>query len=137
MAQAREAIIDVAVKSLFARTEETKFLTVSLRSGRQEALYFGDLASGALIDNIVQRSKEMAIKRAIAGGGDEGAGLRAEDLVDAIKQEYRENEVFPPSDSVEDWLRLLDYDPENVVRVAPTGSPDDRTQAAAATGNVV
>jgi proteasome-associated ATPase len=137
VAQAREAIIDVAVKSLFARTEETKFLTVSLRSGRQEALYFGDLASGALIDNIVQRSKEMAIKRAIAGGGDEGAGLRAEDLVDAIKQEYRENEVFPPSDSVEDWLRLLDYDPENVVRVAPTGSPDDRTQAAAATGNVV
>ena len=67
VAQARGAIIDVAVKSLFARTEETKFLTVSLRSGRQEALYFGGLASGALIDNIVQRSKEMAIKRAIAG----------------------------------------------------------------------
>ena len=130
VAQAREGIIDAAVKSLFARTEETKILTVSLRSGRQEALHCGDLASGALIDNIVQRSKEMAIKRAIADG-EAGAGLRAQDLIDAIEKEYRENEVFPPSDSVEDWLKLLDYDPENVVRVAPTGSQDDRAQAAA------
>ncbi len=120
---ARQALIEEATAALFAHTEHNKFLEVALRSGRQESLYFGDLVSGALLDNIVQRAKESAIKRAIAEQ-DAEAGIRLEDLTDALNAEYRENEVFPPSDSVEDWLKLLDYDPENVVRVAPVRHDD-------------
>ena len=75
-AAAREHFIDAAAKALFARTEETKFVEVALRSGRTESLHFGDLASGALIDNIVQRAKESAIKRAIAEDAHDTAGLR-------------------------------------------------------------
>ena len=115
---AREAVIDGAIEDLFAHSDENRFLEVYLRSGRVENLYIGELSSGAVIENIVQRAKEAAIKRAIADPETE-AGIRLEDLSSAISAEYRENEVFPPTDSVEDWLKLLDYDPENVVRVSP------------------
>ncbi len=135
--EARRAIIDAAAKALFARTEETKFLEVALRSGRTESLHFGDLASGALIDNIVQRAKEAAIKRAIAENAIQQAGVREEDLLEAVRSEYRENEVFPPSDSVEDWLKLLDYDPENVVRVQPKTAHADKPRDRAAAGRVI
>jgi proteasome-associated ATPase len=134
--EARRVLIDEAVKGLFARGEETRFLEVGLRSGRLENLHYGDLASGALIDSIVQRAKEAAIKRAIAES-DADAGIRSEDLANAILSEYRENEVFPPTDSVEDWLKLLDYDPENVVRVAPVSSAEDRDREAEVAGKVI
>ena len=120
---AREALIATTIETFFARNEETRFLEVALRSGRHETLHFGDLASGALIASIVQRAKETAIKNAIATS-DATAGLRQKDLLDAMRAEFRENEVFPPSDSVEDWLKLLDYEPENVVRVIPVRAQD-------------
>ena len=81
-------------------------------------MWCGDLISGALIASVVQRAKEAAIKRAISEE-DPQAGIRSQDLRGAIRAEYRENEIFPPTESVEDWLKLLDYDPENVVRVTP------------------
>ena len=33
--------------------------------------------------------------------------------------EYRENEIFPKNDAAEDWLNLLDFEPEAVVGVSP------------------
>ncbi len=134
---ARQFLIASAVKALFARTGETRVLEVALRSGRTESLHFGDLASGALIDNIVQRAKETAIKRAIAAGGPDGAGVSEQDLLDAVRAEYRESEVFPPTDSVEDWLKLLDYDPENVVRVNPRSAVPDRPRPPGPSGSVI
>lgn len=115
---ARVALIQEGLDELFAKSDEARFLEVSLRSGRQEVLYRGDLTSGAIIASVVSRAKERAIKRAIANNDPEG-GIRGEDLRLAARDEYRENEVFPPSDSVEDWLKLLDYEPENVVKVMP------------------
>ena len=120
---AREALIATTIETFFARNDDTRFLEVALRSGRHETLYFGDLSSGAIIASIVQRAKETAIKNAIAAA-DGTAGLRQQDLLDALRAEFRENEVFPPSDSVEDWLKLLDYEPENVVRVIPVRAQD-------------
>jgi len=114
---ARQALIEEAIGTLFARNEDTRFLEVALRSGRQDVLCYGDLVSGAIIDSIIQRAKETTIKRAIEG--DLETGIRSRDLQDAVMAEFQENEIFPPTDSVEDWLKLLDYDPENVVRVAP------------------
>ncbi|MEW6751558.1 MAG: AAA family ATPase [Candidatus Latescibacterota bacterium] len=132
---ARQALIDAAMSEVFSRSEEARFLDVSLRSGRQEVLYWGQLVSGAILASIVQRAKEFAIKRAIADADPE-AGLRAEDLRLAARAEFRENEVFPPTDSVEDWLKLLDYEPENVVRVTPVRQQQERKKAAPA-GKVI
>ena len=70
---------------------------------------------------------ETTMKRAIAEGDPDG-GSRGDDLRRAARAEYRENEVFPPSDSVEDWLKLLDYEPENVVRVTPVRPQPERAR---------
>ena len=91
-------------------------------------LCYGDLVSGALIDSIVQRSKETAIKRAIANQ-DSSTGISSADLEAAVREEYQENEIFPPTENVEDWLKLLDYDPENVVRVTPVRVGDKDSEA--------
>jgi proteasome-associated ATPase len=101
----------------FARRDENKFLEVTLRSGRKEILYRGDLISGAIIASIVERSKAMAIKRAIATQQEEG--IREMDLHLAFDAEYTENDIFPTTDITEDWLKLIDYDPENVVKISP------------------
>ena len=112
-----EDLIDCAIERMFARQEETKFLEIILRSGRKEILYQGDLASGAIIASVIQRAKERAIKRAIESGNEEG--LSKDDLLEAIAAEYHEREIFPPTDNTQDWLKLLDYDPENIVRITP------------------
>ncbi|MDE0186313.1 MAG: AAA family ATPase [Candidatus Poribacteria bacterium] len=121
-------LLDLVCSELFQRTESNKFLEVVLQNGRRDTLYRGDLCNGAIIASIIQRAKESAIKRAIERSehikevdapGDDGVGIRAGDLLDAVAAEYRENEIFPATDSVEDWLKLLDYDPEKVVKVTP------------------
>ena len=132
---AREVVIEAAVDELFRCSEDTRFLEVFLRSGRREVLHRGDLCSGAIVASIVQRSKERVIKRAIAKGKRE-IGITREDLRQAINDEFRENEVFPPSDSVEDWLKLLDYEPENVVKVMPI-QPQTEKENSSGLGRVI
>jgi proteasome-associated ATPase len=147
-----EKLIGRFVDWQFARRDENKFLEVTLRSGRKEVLYRGDLISGAIIASVVERAKAMAIKRAIAnqtachpewsesaveGSRHEslkvtqrdpstalgmtavGEGITEQDLEMSFHAEYAENDIFPPTDVVEDWLKLIDYDPEYVVKIAP------------------
>ena len=112
-----DKLIERFVDWQFARREENKFLEVTLRSGRKEILYRSDLISGAIIASIVERAKAIAIKRAIATQQEEG--IREMDLHLAFDAEYSENDIFPTTDITEDWLKLIDYDPENVVKIAP------------------
>jgi proteasome-associated ATPase len=114
-------LIERFVEWQFARREENKFLEVTLRSGRKEVLYRSDLISGAIIASIVERAKALAIKRAIATGFAEG--ISENDLRLAFNAEYAENDIFPASDVTEDWLKLIDYEPENVVKIAPVRPP--------------
>ena len=125
----RRTLIDAVVKVLFSHRDENRFLEVLLRSGRKDILYRGDLLSGAIIASIVDRAKELAIKRSIESKKDEGIG--ESDLLRALDLEFAENDIFPPTDITEDWLKLLDYDPENVVKVSPI-----RPQTAARTKGV-
>ncbi len=117
---AKAAVDDLAARAIaeiYAARDDTRFLEVLLRSGRKEVLSRGDLCSGAILESIVQRAKEIVIKRCIASGAEDGIGFG--DLLAGIETEYSENEIFPPTDNTEDWLKLLDYDPENVVRAVP------------------
>lgn len=115
---ARQALVDGALQFLFRRTEDTEFLEVHLRNGSVDRLYWKDLLSGALLTSVVERAKDFAIKRAIATGSME-EGVSLDDLQRAIRVEYKENEIFPKTDTQEDWLKLLDYEPENVVTLRP------------------
>lgn len=138
-------LIQLVCGELYGRNEGNKFLEVVLQNGRRDTLYRGDLCNGAIIASIIQRAKESAIKRAIVGREhleegkaalSDGVGIRAADLLDAVAAEYRENEIFPPTDSVEDWLKLLDYDPEKVVKVTPF-RPEKSTRRKSTTTNVI
>lgn len=111
------SLVDTMVDLSFSHRDENRFLSITLRSGKKETLYRGDLISGAIIASIVERAKGLAIKRAIASGQEEG--ISETDLRLSFDAEYTENDIFPPSDVTEDWLQLLDYDAENVVKVAP------------------
>lgn len=125
LAEPCQVLVDTIVDAHYAKTDDNRFLDVSYRSGRHDYLYRGDLASGAIIAAIVERAKEYAIKRSIELG--EESPLNRKDLLDALSKEYRENDLFPPSDITEDWLKLTDFDPGNVVRLSPyraSGRPD-------------
>jgi proteasome-associated ATPase len=127
--EAVDKLVERFVEWQFARRDENKFLEVTLRSGRKESLYRSDLLSGAIIASVVERAKAMAIKRSIAnsvaGIADPGAsdndvsGITEHDLQTSFQAEYAENDIFPPSDITEDWLKLVDYDADNVVKIAP------------------
>ena len=110
-------LIDKVVETQFSRKDENRFLDVLLRSGKRDTLYRGDLVSGAIIASVVERAKELAIKRAITTMLEEG--ISESDLLVSLNTEYEETDIFPPTDIVEDWLKLIDYDSENVVKVSP------------------
>jgi proteasome-associated ATPase len=115
---ARQDLLDQTVSSLWRAAPETEFLQVYFRNGGVETMHWRDLVRGALLKSVVDRAKDSAIKRSIDSKSDSD-GIGQEDLEHALRTEYKENEIFPKSDSQEDWLKLLDYEPENVVRVRP------------------
>ncbi len=135
--KAREKLLDELIDALFNTDEESRMLEVRLRSSRKEVLYRKDLLNGAIIASIVERAKEKAIKRAVAAQAKPNTkakpkkakeeGIRREDLLESIQEEFKEGEILPPSDILEDWMALLDHDPENVVSVSPFNKPKARS----------
>lgn len=112
------SLVDQTIKYIWQQTSKSEFLDVYLRSGGTTRLYWKDLVSGALLSSLVERAKSFAISRAIESGNHE-MGLLLNDFTDAVDAEYKENEIFPKSDLVEDWLMLIDQAPENVADVKP------------------
>jgi len=117
LAEPREVLARTVAEAHYAHTPENQFLEITFRSGKRDFLYRGDLSSGAVIAAIVERAKSLAIKRSIETKAD--THLSREDLLVALQREYSENDLFPPTDITEDWLKLTDFDPDNVIRLAP------------------
>ncbi len=115
---ARQSIISTMLDHLFARTDENRVLSIRLRNGRREILYRRDLLSGAILASMVRRAKERAVERDIETGTHGQGGITEEDLLVAVKEEFKEGEIFPPDESAEEWLKLLDYHPDQVVGVS-------------------
>ena len=97
------AMVDAAVGEMYRTDKENEFLEVTYRNGDKEVMYFKDFSSGAMIENIVRRAKQLAIKRIIGGGS---RGLLAEDLVAATKREFREHEDLPNTTNPDDWAKI-------------------------------
>ena len=117
LAEAKELMAQAVTDMHYAKTVDNQFLEVTYRSGKRDFLYRGDLASGAIIAAVVERAKSLAIKRSIKTNLE--THLTRDDLLNALQQEYAENDLFPPTDITEDWLKLTDFDPENVIKLAP------------------
>lgn len=111
-------LVEHALSVIFSRIDENRLLSIRLRSGQNKVLYRGDLISGAILASIVQRAKEQAIERVIAAGGSDQGGMTLDDLVNSVHAEFREGEMLPPDDAAEEWLKLLDHHPEQVVGVS-------------------
>jgi proteasome-associated ATPase len=117
---ARKQLIESTIDYLWRAESATEFLRVFLRTGSNETLHYRDLVSGAILKSIVDRAKSSAIRRAIASPS-EPHGIGIQDMHSAVDLEFKENEIFPKTDAVDDWLQLLDLSPENVVTVKPIG----------------
>ncbi|HEY4411291.1 MAG TPA: proteasome ATPase, partial [Acidimicrobiia bacterium] len=90
--KAVQAMIERTVAEMYREDDDNRFLEVTYQNGDKEILYFKDFSSGAMIENIVRRAKKLAIKRVIAG---EAGGIRTADMLESIRQEYKENEDLP------------------------------------------
>jgi len=115
--------------ALFKKSSRQEVLVLTLRTGKLKNLYWKDFISGAIIEGIVKRTKEKAIERAIDG---KELKILSKDLTECLETEFTDGNLLPAESNLEDWLRLLDLDPRDVVRVR---RPNQSDQAAAETLN--
>ncbi len=109
-----DTMINRAVETMYSVDDENRFLEVTYQNGDKELLYFKDFSSGAMIENIVRRAKKLSIKRQIDGGE---PGIGTQDLVDSIRQEFREHEDLPNTTNPDDWAKISGKKGERIVYV--------------------
>ena len=107
-----EAMIQATVERMYAETEENQFLEVTYAGGDKEVLYFKDFNSGAMIQNIVDRAKKMAIKDWLTL---QQKGIRVDHLLAACVDEFKENEDLPNTTNPDDWARISGKKGERIV----------------------
>jgi proteasome-associated ATPase len=115
-------LVSDTCRRMYAVDQMNQFLEVTYANGDKEILYFKDFNSGAMIENVVARAKKMAIKRFL----DEGQkGIREDDLLNAIRDEFKENEDLPNTTNPDDWARISGKKGERIVYVRTLVSDDD------------
>jgi proteasome-associated ATPase len=107
-------MIERTVEQMYEPSERNRFLEVTYASGDKEILYFKDFNSGAMIENIVRRAKKEAIKRFLSTGE---KGIKIDDLLLAIRDEFKENEDLPNTTNPDDWARISGKKGERIVYV--------------------
>ena len=125
-------MIDETVAEMYRDDEANQFLEVTYQNGDKEILYYKDFASGAMIENIVRRAKKLAIKRVIDDGE---RGVITQDLLDSIKQEYKEHEDLPNTTNPDDWAKISGKKGERIVFIRTLVS--ERTAEDAAGGKAI
>ncbi|NIZ92711.1 proteasome ATPase [Kineococcus rubinsiae] len=107
-----DAMIQATVERMYTESEENEFLEVTYAGGDKEVLYFKDFNSGAMIQNIVDRAKKMAIKDLLSL---QQRGLRVDHLLAACVDEFKENEDLPNTTNPDDWARISGKKGERIV----------------------
>jgi proteasome-associated ATPase len=127
------AMVDSTVEAMYSEDDINRFLEVTYANGDREVLYFKDFSSGAMIENIVRRAKKDAIKRLIDGGT---PGIKTQDLLAAIKQEFKEHEDLPNTTNPDDWAKISGKKGERIVyvRTLISGSDESKMVEGVSTG---
>jgi len=107
-------MIEDTIERMYRTDDENKFLEVTYAKGDREIFYFKDFSSGAMIENIVSRAKKKAVKRTIDHGE---RGIRTEDLIQAVNEEFKENEDLPNTTNPDDWARISGRKGERIINV--------------------
>ena len=121
-----DAMIQRTVERMYTETEENRFLEVTYANGDKEVLYFKDFNSGAMIENIVARAKQMAIKQFLENGQ---KGIRVAHLLAACVDEFSENEDLPNTTNPDDWARISGKKGERIVYIRTLISGKQGTEA--------
>ena len=114
--RAIEAMITTTSEAMYSLSEENRFLEVTYANGDKEVLYFKDFSSGAMIESIVRRAKKLALKRYIGRGE---KGISTDDLLTAVREEFKENEDLPNTTNPDDWAKIAGKKGERIVYVKP------------------
>ncbi|WP_416952229.1 proteasome ATPase [Nocardioides sp. T5] len=110
------AMIRATVERMYTESEENRFLEVTYANGDKEVLYFKDFNSGAMIQNIVDRAKKMAIKDFLDSDLNPAQrGLRVQHMLQACVDEFKENEDLPNTTNPDDWARISGKKGERIV----------------------
>ena len=112
--KACEGMIAELIKNMYSVGDENKFLEVTYAKGEREIFYFKDFASGAMIENIVARAKRKAVKRQIQH---EITGIGLNDLIESVREEFKENEDLPNTTNPDDWARISGRKGERIINV--------------------
>ena len=110
------SMIATTVEAMYALSEENRFLEVTYANGDKEVLYFKDFSSGAMIESVVRRAKKLALKRYIGRGE---KGIMADDLLTAVREEFKENEDLPNTTNPDDWAKIAGKKGERIVYIKP------------------
>jgi proteasome-associated ATPase len=109
-----EGMVLDTITQMYATDDDNKFLEVTYAKGEREIFYFKDFASGAMIEHIVARAKKKAVKRAIDHGE---RGIMLVDLLEAVREEFKENEDLPNTTNPDDWARISGKKGERIINV--------------------
>ncbi len=120
--KAIQAMIEETVREMYNTDAENRFLEVTYHNGDKEVMYFKDFSSGAMIENVVRRAKKLAIKREISGGT---RGIRTDDLLASIRQEFKEHEDLPNTTNPDDWAKISGKKGEPIVYVRTLAHSDE------------
>ncbi|MBM4334430.1 MAG: proteasome ATPase [Deltaproteobacteria bacterium] len=118
-------ILSETVESMYAENEENKFLEVTYAKGEREIFYFKDFSSGAMLKNIVDRAKKKAVKRAITSDDE---GVRLSDMLESVREEFKENEDLPNTTNPDDWARISGRKGERIINVRTLITGMSRTE---------
>jgi proteasome-associated ATPase len=122
-----DRMILATVDQMYSRDEQNRFLEVTYANGDKEVLYFKDFSSGAMIESVVRRAKRLALKRFIQTGA---KGIKLDDLLRAVREEFKENEDLPNTTNPDDWAKIAGKKGERIVYVKPLGAEPERTPPA-------
>jgi len=121
-----DRMIAATVEEMYGLDEENRFLEVTYANGDKEVLYFKDFSSGAMIESVVRRAKKLALKRYIQTGE---KGIKVDDLLNAVREEFKENEDLPNTTNPDDWAKIAGKKGERIAYVKPlTGEPKQKRQ---------
>ena len=112
--EAISSMVEQVVAFMYRCDDDTRFLEVTYQNGDKEILYFRDFSSGAMIENIVRRAKKLAIKRFLDSGE---KGIKTEDLLASVTQEFKEQEDLPNTSNPDDWAKISGKKGERIVYV--------------------
>jgi proteasome-associated ATPase len=111
-----DRMIHATIEEMYSLEEENRFLEVTYANGDKEVLYFKDFSSGAMIESVVRRAKKLALKRYIQLSE---KGIKVEDLLNAVREEFKENEDLPNTTNPDDWAKIAGKKGERIVYVKP------------------